>query len=120
MSKSKDCSESATPPSVSLEPRFTEQGVQVYELNDMEWWAGRDKASTIAAALKAWGMTEAEAFPPGLNPVEDVYEMDLDKNTVNINEDCLPEGPIITYRENLRAEIARGAEFPCFFAGEDR
>ena len=31
----------------ALEPRFTEQGVQVYEMNDMEWWAGRDRDSTI-------------------------------------------------------------------------
>ena len=103
----------------ALEPRFTEQGIQVYEMNDMEWWAGPDKESTIEAALKEWGMSREEAFDR-FNPVENVCEMDLDKNTVNINEDCAPEGPIISYRENLRLELAKGTKFPCFFAGDDR
>jgi hypothetical protein len=102
-----------------LEHRFSEQGVQVYELNDMEWWAGREKSVVIAAALEAGGMTEAEAFDAH-NPVEDVSEVDLDKNKVNINEDCLPEGPIISYREQIKRMIANGESFPCFFAGEDR
>lgn len=102
-----------------LEPRFTEQGIQVYELNDMEWWAGRSKEETIEAALKYWGMKREEAFD-SFNPVDDVHEMDLDASKVNINEDCAPEGPIITYRENIKLELAKGTTFPCFFCGDDR
>lgn len=99
-----------------LEPRFTEQGIQVYEMNDMEWWAGRDKESTIEAALKMWGGTRDEHFNH-LNPVE---EMDLDANTVNAHPDAEDGAKdIITYRECLRRQIAAGDEFPCFFAGEN-
>jgi hypothetical protein len=104
--------------SVPLEPRFTEQGVQVYELNDREWWAGLDKESTIEAALKMWGMPREEAFGT-FNPVEGVYEMDLDKNKVNVHPDAEDGAEeLVTYREEVRRLIAVGAEFPNFFAGE--
>ena len=106
----------STTPDV-LEARFTEQGIQVYEMNDMEWWAGRDKHSTIEAALKAWGMTPEEAFTG--TPSVEVCEMDLDANTVNAHPDAEDGAKdIITYREALRREIAAGETFPCFFAGE--
>lgn len=101
-----------------LEPRFTEQGIQVYELNDMEWWAGRDRDSTIAAALKMWG-GKLEDYFDSLNPVDGVYEMDLDANTVNVHPDAEDGAKdIVTYREALRRSIATGEEFPGFFAAE--
>lgn len=102
-----------------LDSRFTEQGVQVYELNDMEWWSGRDKESTIEAALKMWGMPREEAFDT-FNPVEGVCEMDLDKNTVNVHPDAEDGAKeIVTFREELRRQIAAGDEIPNFFAGEN-
>lgn len=106
-------------PGTGLEPRFTEQGIQVYEMNDMEWWAARSKEEAIAAALKTWGGNAADYWDG--DPVEELYEMDLDANKVNINEDCDPDvGPIIPYRENIKLELAKGTTFPCFFCGDDR
>jgi hypothetical protein len=105
-------------PHAALEPRFTEQGVQVYELNDMEWWIGRDKESTIQAALKMWGMPREEAFGT-FNPESGVCEMDLDKNTVNVHPDAEDgKQDIKTYREEVRRIIAAGEPIPNFFAAE--
>lgn len=98
-----------------LEPEFTEDGIQVYELNDREWWVGRDKASTIDAALKMWGMTAAEADLKA----DDVHEMGLDANKINVHPDA-EEGAedIVTYREGIRRHIAAGEPVPGFFCGE--
>lgn len=107
-------------PSLSseLEPRFTEQGIQVYELNDMEWWIGRDKESTILAALEMWGMPRDEAFGQ-FNPESGVCEMDLDKNTVNVHPDAEDGGKqLVTFREEVRRIIAAGEPIPNFFAAE--
>ena len=108
-----------TPPDITPfgeDARFVEQGVRVYEVNDMEWWAGIDKRSVIEACLAAWGGTMEEYFEDGEDSIEAI---DLDENEINLNEDCLPDGPFATYREHLRTMIAENAPIPGFFAGMD-
>lgn len=112
-----------TPPNITPageDPAFVEQGLRVYMVNDMEWWVGTDRESVIAACLAAWGgsMPDAmsEYFPDG---ADDVGSVNLDTNRVNLNEDCLPEGPFVTYREYIRQMLAEGAPIPSFFCGVD-
>lgn len=95
---------------------FEEQGWRVYEVSDYEWYAARDKDMAVADALKGWGMPIAEGFPDGL---DDVDAVNLDLNKININEDESPEGPIITFREQLQRLIAMGGEVAGFFCGVD-
>lgn len=103
-----------TPP--GEDPAFVEQGIRVYQVNDMEWWAGTDKASVIEVCLQYWGGSMDEYFPDG---EEDVTTCNLDTNTINTHEECDPNGERMTYREWIRSLIAEGAKFPCFFAGND-
>jgi hypothetical protein len=111
-------SRGSSTPGGGLKPRFTEQGVQVYELNDMEWWIGRDKESTIAAALAMWGIPREEAFDT-FNPESGVCEVDLDKNTVNVHPDAEDgEVDMKSFREEVRRIIAAGEPIPNFFAGD--
>ena len=105
--------ESATP--------TVEQGIKVFQISDYEWIAADSLDSAISCALKEWGMTREEAFGDGIDRIEEPedYPCDLDNNLVNIDENESPKGEKITYREEIKRMIARGQQFPCFFAWQD-
>lgn len=103
------------------EARLVEQGLQVFQVSDYEWYLADSADSAIAAALKDWGYESVEqAETEGCFDRSDVGACDLDKNTINLHPDA-EEGAkdIVTYREGIRRHVAAGEKVPGFFCGVD-
>ena len=104
----------------AVSPNRMEQGLAIWQVSDYEDIAAETKDEAVAFAVREWGYDSPEqaekndAFDPA-----EVFAVDLDARQVNINEDEDPAGPILTYREHLKALIATGQKFPMFFAGRE-
>lgn len=92
-------------------------GLQVFEVNDCEWWAGDcTPAELLTAYMRETGVSHEAAtgdtaeYP---RPLTDV-EMDRLKFVHDDNGNDL-ETPL-TFREQLAHMVAKGETFPCFFA----
>lgn len=105
----------------TLEPRFTEAGIQVYQVSDYEWVAAATEDEAVAFILKEWGYDNpGVAESDGCFERKDVHACDLDKNTLNVAEDAEDGGhELATYREALKAHLTKGETFPLFFCGID-
>jgi len=104
-----------------LSESHVEQGVAVYQVSDYEWVAAATEEEAVAYILKEWGYDNlGVAEFDGCFERDEVRACDLDKNMVNVAEDCEQGGKdLITYRESLKRHIAKGEKFPMFFCGID-
>ena len=103
------------------ESRFTEGGIQVYQVSDYEWVAAATEDEAVAFILKEWGYKDVPtAEHDGCFDRKDVSACDLDKNKVNIHPDA-EDGKVdfVTYRESVKRLLAAGEPMPIFFAGID-
>ena len=95
--------------------------LQVFEINDVEWWAGDCSPEAILAAyIKETGCSHEEATGDLADYPKPLGDSDLDvaffQNT-NDDGDCI-EGRI-SFRARLSELVAEGTKFPCFFATSD-
>ncbi len=100
--------------------QYTEQGIKVFRLNDYEWFAGADAQAVLAYALEQWGFKgkPTDALNDGMYDEDFDRPCDLDASTLNGAEDAEDGGKeMITYRESIRRELAKGVTFPAFFCG---
>jgi hypothetical protein len=99
---------------------------KIFQLNYCDWWAGYDLESVMAAYRKE--MTEGHFAP--CDPNDDIFDephelSDADMERLKfvdgddpINADGTPGGTR-SFREELRRQVERGDEFPCFFASTE-
>lgn len=111
-------------PGAVSDAAYTEQGVSVYQVSDYEFIAAATREAAIAFALDLWGYTGHDAAKRAendgcFNPA-DVGRCDLDTNKLQeCDKDEEPTGELVTFREELRRQMARGVVFPEYFAGFD-
>ena len=91
--------------------------IHVFQVNDYDWWAGTDTASIRPAYQKFNGFRDVDMD-------EDTFYMDVDPlsdEAMNrlVFTDTEGYTPDHTFKEELDAMIARGQEFPCFFASTE-
>ena len=96
-------------------PRFVEQGISVWDLDDgYAFYAATDFKSAMAHALEDWGYTGEAAREARQAACS--AKVDLDANTVNLSDEG-DEPEIITFREEIKRLLATGVEFPRFLCG---
>lgn len=92
--------------------------IRVFQMNDMEWWAGEGTPEEMLAAYMAeTGVSREEATddPDGLpSPLTD-EEMESEM-MVETDDDDQPTGRKTSFRAVLDGMIASGQKFPCLFA----
>jgi hypothetical protein len=82
--------------------------VKLFRLNPFDWWAGYDLTSVRLAYLRETGAVK-EAF-------EEVEELPQEAmKTLRIYANPYAKESI-TFQEELAWMLARGQEFPCYFA----
>lgn len=90
--------------------------IQVFEINDCEWWAGEGTpADILAAYMLETGVSHEDATGDA-----DQYPRPL----TNAEMDCLMYfddeirdlGTARTFRQQLAQMVKAGEKFPCFFA----
>lgn len=98
--------------------------MKLFQMDDYETWIGPDLETTKAAYLKYYG------GPDGLfsdeEDIEDAGEIrdaELDRHNVDVrDEDEIELGNpprLVTYRQFIELEVAKGGEFPRFAFGID-
>ena len=98
--------------------------MKLFTMNDYETWIGPDLETTKAAYIKFYG------GPDGIFCDEDdiadagqIHDSELDKHTVDVrDEDEIELGNpprLVTFRQLIELEIAKGGEFPRFAFGTD-
>lgn len=89
--------------------------MNLYQIDDMEWWIGPDAASVIAAVKDEYGYDDAL--------LEDFQELDGEALDTLIyqdsDEDNRAIGEARTFRAQLAIEVAAGGRFPRMFAAQD-
>jgi len=104
---------------------MSEQKPRVFQLNEFDWWAGFDLESVKAAYLKEMGYEDSRLMDVR-DAFDDPHEVaDLDMERLKfvdgddpINADGTPGGTR-SFREQLDLMIAKGEQFPCFFASTE-
>lgn len=90
--------------------------LQVFEINDCEWWAGEGSPQEILDAyIKVTGCSHEEST----GDVEDLPRPLTDEEMDSIKfrlEDEHDVRTTCTFREYLAQLVEEGQEFPCFFA----
>ena len=92
--------------------------MKLYYMTEYETWIGPSLDACKEACVKNWGGT----FTEHEEELEDACELsdaDLDNTMVDLSDDADGSGPVITARELLAQEIAKGGEFPRFAYGQD-
>lgn len=91
--------------------------VQVFEINDCEWWAGEGSPLDILNAyISITGCTHEDAtgdtdlFPTALT------EAQLDKISFGYTADGIKLPQPMPFRDVLDAMVMTGTKFPCLFA----
>jgi hypothetical protein len=97
---------------------MNEQKPTVFQLNEFDWWAGYDLESVKSAFLYETGFDEGQLDNP-----HEVADLDMERlkfvdGDDPINADGTPGGTR-SFREQLDLMIARGEQFPCFFASTE-
>lgn len=88
-------------------------GIKIFRMNDLDWWAGRDIKSVKEAYLKEMDLDEDEAF-------DDCCELtDEQADRLKIFYDPPDKDKIRTLREQLQIMVDGGRTFPCFFASTE-
>lgn len=88
--------------------------IKIFRVNDYEWWAG-ESLDSIRAAYKERTGVDPDS-DEGFNTPREIGPEGMSK--LVIFEDG-PKRTSETFREYLDHLIARGQEFPCFFAGTE-
>ena len=99
--------------------KFTEQGIQVFDVDDdMEWWGGHDFEEAFAAALKAWGYAPDSPEAVEAREVSSSSPLDLDATKI---DDRDGDGPpkVTPLRAHIQWMIASGMKFPEFVGGRE-
>lgn len=89
--------------------------VKVFKLNDYEWWAGESLDSIRPAYLEATGIDPDSE--EGFDHPRELSDEELQKKTIHFDEGEAPDKS--TFKEYLNELIAKGQEFPCYFAGTE-
>lgn len=94
--------------------------VRVYQVNDMEWWAGDCTAEELLDFyMNHTGCTREESTGDANGLPQELDAAALDALKVRyFDSDDGPTGEMITFREHLNNLIGQGQEFPCLFAVE--
>jgi len=86
-----------------------DKNVKIFRLNPFDWWAGYDLTSVKLAYLGETGLAEEEAFDEEQElPQEAMRTLRIYPN--------LYAKKSRTFQEELARMVARGQEFPCYFA----
>jgi len=85
--------------------------VKVFRLNLFDWWAGYDFTSVKSAYLLETGVAKEEAFD---EQEEEELPQDAMK-TLRIYPNAYAKESR-TFQEELGRMVAKGQEFPCYFA----
>jgi len=92
-----------------LERKETTMALQVFEINDMEWWAGEGRPEDI---LKAYMECVGCDHEGATGDVEDyptpLTDEQMDRMTFAIGEDGMRLATPITFRDYLAKMVARG------------
>lgn len=88
--------------------------INVYELNDIEWWMGSDPDEILKVAMERYGSREdATGEPDGMpRPLTD---SELDR--LEFKDDL--DGSVRTFREELVRQLKAGEKGPAFFASSE-
>ncbi len=86
------------------------RSLQVFQLNDCDWWVGRDEAEVKADYLEITGLTAEEAF----DDFHAISRADMERLVV-VEE----SGKTMTFLAKLQEMIAAGESFPCLFASTE-
>ncbi len=89
--------------------------IQIWEINDMEWWAGEGPAEAILEDyMRVTNVSREDATgdPDGLP--EPLTGKAMDRLMFVEDDDSRK-----TFRTKLAELIAAGQKFPCFFAASD-
>lgn len=84
--------------------------IKVFQLDDIEWWAGESLEACIKAARAVCG---AECYPGAEEEGSEVSEDDMRKLTVRDGDAAT------TFAEQVQFLIKSGTVFPCLFAAAD-
>lgn len=83
--------------------------MKVFEINDIEWWAGPDLKTTKDAYL-----TQTE------NDVEDTETMHELSDEEMESSEFFHEGNMpMSFKDRLKELVDKGESFPCFFASTE-
>lgn len=92
--------------------------IQIFQMNDCDWWAGEDAESVKQAFAAEAGYTSvAECETDGL-----MDEMrPLTDSEVDALQFCYdtPEGRKVSFRTRLQEMITNKEPMPCFFASTE-
>jgi hypothetical protein len=81
-------------------------------MNDCDWVAAFDLESGIAYHLKQTGLDAED----GLNGRCELTDAAMEETIYCLDPYNAADGPCISFRERLAELVAKGQEFPCFFA----
>lgn len=95
--------------------------IQIWRINDEEWWVGGGSAQDILAAyMEAYGVGHEKATGDTDTWPEPLSDSELDTLKYrDSDEDGQPDGEPRTFREQLAIEIQEGGDFPRLFAGSE-
>lgn len=91
--------------------------VQIFELNDCEWWAGECSPGELLAAYMLETGLSHEAATGDVSTLPRVLsDEELDRLMFRFDDETGPLDPPRSFREELATLVAECAEFPCHFA----
>lgn len=95
--------------------------IQIWSINDEEWWIGvGPKEAILAAYMDAYGVSHEAATGDIETWPEPLTDNELDTLMFqDSNDDERPVGNPRTFREQLAIEIEEGGDFPRLFAGSE-
>lgn len=91
---------------------------KVFQLNHCDWWAGYDLESVKTAYLAEMEFDESEMKNP-----HEVSDLDMERLKFVDGDDPINAdgtlGGTQSFREQLNIMVARGQQFPCYFASTE-
>lgn len=97
-----------TPVQTSAQPANV---IKVFNLNDIEWWAGESLEACVEEAMRQSGLPRDEVLQDGYG--DELPQAALEKLRFH-DEDAER-----SFAEQLQREIAAGTKFPCMFAATE-
>ena len=88
--------------------------MNIYQIDDYDWWIGESLTSCVADYLVTYGNDV------GVSEARELTDEELDSLIfTDTYEDDTPTGTRRTFREQLAVEISIGGEFPRMFASTE-
>lgn len=91
--------------------------VQVFEVNDMEWWAGEcTPEELLVAYMNETGCTHEESTGDESELPRPLGDSEMNGLNIRIIDEKTDTHTSLTFRQYLSKIVSEGKTFPCIFA----